>query len=62
MVPHFVSRQIVVGAGKVGGETEGALQSGAVFQLSQRAEFFEEVVGLETTFETTHHQHARRTP
>jgi proteasome accessory factor A len=49
MVPHFVSRQIVVGAGKVGGETEGALQSNPTFQLSQRAEFFEEVVGLETT-------------
>ena len=49
MVPHFVSRQIVVGAGKVGGETEHALQRGAGFQLSQRSEFFEEVVGLETT-------------
>jgi proteasome accessory factor A len=49
MVPHFVSRQIVVGAGKVGGETESALAKGAVFQLSQRSEFFEEVVGLETT-------------
>ncbi|MGC1420297.1 MAG: depupylase/deamidase Dop [Acidimicrobiales bacterium] len=49
MVPHFVSRQIVIGAGKVGGETEHALQRGASFQLSQRSEFFEEVVGLETT-------------
>ncbi len=49
MVPHFVSRQVVFGAGKVGTETEGARDSGAVFQISQRAEFFEEVVGLETT-------------
>ncbi|MGD0055256.1 MAG: depupylase/deamidase Dop [Acidimicrobiales bacterium] len=49
MVPHFVSRQIVIGAGKVGAETEHALASGPDFQLSQRAEFFEEVVGLETT-------------
>jgi proteasome accessory factor PafA2 len=49
MVPHFVSRQIVVGAGKVGAETEGALQHDPSFQLSQRSEFFEEVVGLETT-------------
>ena len=49
MVPHFVSRQVVFGAGKVGTETESARESGADFQISQRAEFFEEVVGLETT-------------
>jgi len=49
MVPHFVSRQIVVGAGKVGAETEDALAHAPSYQLSQRAEFFEEVVGLETT-------------
>jgi proteasome accessory factor A len=49
MVPHFVSRQVVVGAGKVGAETEGALDYHPFFQLSQRAEFFEEIVGLETT-------------
>jgi proteasome accessory factor A len=49
MVPHFVSRQIVVGAGKVGAETEDGLEKGPDFQISQRAEFFEEVVGLETT-------------
>ena len=49
MVPHFVSRQIVVGAGKVGAETESGVDADPAFQLSQRAEFFEEVVGLETT-------------
>ncbi len=49
MVPHFVSRQIVLGAGKVGAETESGRESSTGFQLSQRAEFFEEVVGLETT-------------
>ena len=49
MVPHFVSRQIIVGAGKVGAETEAGLESEPFFQLSSRAEFFEEVVGLETT-------------
>ena len=49
MVPHLVSRQIVVGAGKVGAETESGLEAGPDFQISQRAEFFEEVVGLETT-------------
>jgi proteasome accessory factor PafA2 len=49
MVPHFVSRQIIVGAGKVGAETEPGLENEPFFQLSSRAEFFEEVVGLETT-------------
>ena len=49
MVPHFVSRQILVGAGKVGAETDHGLEARPFFQLSQRAEFFEEVVGLETT-------------
>ena len=49
MVPHFVSRQIVVGAGKVAAETESGLEGNPAFQLSSRAEFFEEVVGLETT-------------
>lgn len=49
MVPHFVSRQIIIGAGKVGAETESGIESNPEFQISQRAEFFEEVVGLETT-------------
>jgi proteasome accessory factor PafA2 len=49
LVPHFVSRQIVIGAGKVGAETESGIELNPAFQLSQRAEFFEEVVGLETT-------------
>jgi len=49
MVPHFVSRQVIVGAGKVGAETEAGLEAAPSFQLSSRSEFFEEVVGLETT-------------
>ncbi len=49
MVPHFVSRQVIVGAGKVGAETEAGEAAAPAFQLSARAEFFEEVVGLETT-------------
>jgi proteasome accessory factor A len=49
MVPHFVSRQVIVGAGKVGAETDHGQDADPAFQLSQRAEFFEEVVGLETT-------------
>jgi proteasome accessory factor A len=49
MTAHFVSRQIFCGAGKVGVELarEGETRPG--FQLSQRADFFEEAVGLETT-------------
>jgi proteasome accessory factor PafA2 len=49
ITPHFVTRQIFAGAGKVGAET--AIHDGQKvdFQLSQRAEFFEEQVGLETT-------------
>src|SRR6266404_6358432 len=46
MIPWFVTRQIITGAGKVGSE-HGAAE--AVFQVTQRADFFEEEVGLETT-------------
>ena len=46
---HFVTRQIYCGAGKVGSEFEGMPQSSVHYQLSQRADFFEEEVGLETT-------------
>ncbi len=46
LTPFFVTRQVVTGAGRVGigqdGRTDG-------FQLSQRADFFEVEVGLETT-------------
>ena len=49
ITPHFVTRQIYCGAGKVGTETPGAAGHDIVFQISQRAEFFEEEVGLETT-------------
>ncbi len=49
ITPHFVTRQLFCGSGKVGSET-GVHEPGAVdYQLSQRAEFFEEQVGLETT-------------
>lgn len=49
LVPHFISRQIVTGAGKVGYETDASSEHAPHFQISSRAEFFEEVVGLETT-------------
>ena len=46
---HFVTRQIYCGAGKVGNECEGMSNSSVAYQLSQRADFFEEEIGLETT-------------
>jgi proteasome accessory factor A len=49
ITPHFVTRQIFAGAGKVGSETATHDGKRVDFQLSQRAEFFEEQVGLETT-------------
>ncbi len=44
---HFVTRQLYCGAGKVG--SEHSSNSAVDFQLSQRADFMEEHVGLETT-------------
>jgi Pup amidohydrolase len=49
ITPHFVTRQIVVGAGKVGCELAGVANRDVPYQISQRADFFEEEVGLETT-------------
>ena len=49
VTPHFVTRQIFAGSGKVGAETPIYDGRKVDFQLSQRAEFFEEQVGLETT-------------
>lgn len=46
LTPFFVTRQIICGAGRVGIGQDGG-QPG--FQLSQRADFFEVEVGLETT-------------
>jgi proteasome accessory factor A len=48
MIPFFVTRQLFTGAGKVGIEQSGApIQPG--FQMSQRADFFEERIGINTT-------------
>jgi len=46
---HFVTRQIFTGSGKVGSELPGVTRSDVPYQLTQRAEHFEEEVGLETT-------------
>ena len=46
LTPFFVSRQVFAGAGRVGIGQDGR---GSGFQISQRADFFEVEVGLETT-------------
>ena len=46
LTPFFVSRQVVCGAGRVGLGADGREDG---FQISQRADFFEVEVGLETT-------------
>ncbi len=46
LTPFFVSRQVICGAGRVGLGQDGL---GEGFQISQRADFFEVEVGLETT-------------
>jgi len=46
---HFVTRQVFAGAGKVGSEMPGTRTDEVPYQLTQRADFFEEEVGLETT-------------
>ena len=46
LTPFFVSRQVITGAGRVGLGQDGRVDG---FQLSQRADFFEVEVGLETT-------------
>ena len=46
LTPFFVTRQIFTGAGRVGRGQDG---SASGFQISQRADFFEVEVGLETT-------------
>lgn len=46
LTPFFVSRQIMCGAGRVGQGQDGGVHA---FQISQRADYFEVEVGLETT-------------
>ncbi|MBA2391006.1 MAG: proteasome accessory factor PafA2 [Geodermatophilaceae bacterium] len=46
LTPFFVSRQVVCGQGRLGIGQDGR---GEGFQISQRADFFEVEVGLETT-------------
>src|ERR1700726_3061295 len=50
LTPFFVSRQVICGAGRVGLGADGRDEG---FQISQRADFFEVEVGLETTLKRT---------
>jgi proteasome accessory factor A len=45
--PHLVTRQLFTGSGKLGCEEVGSRRGG--YEITQRADFFEEEVGLETT-------------
>jgi proteasome accessory factor A len=49
LMPFFVTRQVFTGAGKIGVEASGH-DDKVPYQISQRADFFEVEVGLETTF------------
>ena len=65
MTPHLVTRQLFAGAGKLGFETPGKPIAPG-FQLSQRGDFFEERVGINTTakrpiFNTRDEPHSRST-
>ncbi|MBI3648243.1 MAG: proteasome accessory factor PafA2 [Actinobacteria bacterium] len=49
LTPFFVSRQVFTGAGKLGAEAQWDERGRSIYQLTQRADFFETEVGLETT-------------
>ncbi len=48
LLPFLVTRSVMCGAGKVGYENHS---SPALFQLAQRADFFETLTGLQTTYQ-----------
>ena len=48
-IAHFITRQIYTGSGKIGCEVPGSDPDAIPYQITQRADFFEEEVGLETT-------------
>ncbi|HEY6566783.1 MAG TPA: depupylase/deamidase Dop [Actinomycetota bacterium] len=49
LTPFFVTRIVFTGAGKVGAEAQWDDRGQQIYQLTQRADFFETEVGLETT-------------
>lgn len=48
LIPFLVTRQVMAGAGKVG--SEGSARRGVLYQVSQRADFMENLFGLETMY------------
>ncbi|MEA3187314.1 MAG: Pup amidohydrolase [Chthoniobacter sp.] len=48
VVPFLVTRQIFAGAGKLGIEAEGATGQPGIFQISQRADFFQVLCSIDT--------------
>lgn len=47
-IPFLITRQIFAGAGKLGIESESEAGTAGIFQLSQRADFFSELVSIDT--------------
>ena len=54
MIPFFISRQVIAGAGRVGIGRNGKIKG---FQITQRADFFEGRGRAGDHFETSDHQH-----
>src|SRR3954469_4019207 len=48
VLPFLITRQIFAGAGKLGVEAESAGTEPGVFQISQRADFFQTLVSIDT--------------
>src|SRR4029077_11996504 len=48
ILPFLITRQIVAGAGKMGGEGESTSSQPGLYQISQRADFFSVVVSIDT--------------
>jgi proteasome accessory factor A len=48
VLPFLITRQIFAGAGKLGIEAESAGMEPGVFQISQRADFFQTLVSIDT--------------
>ncbi len=48
ILPFLITRQIFAGAGKMGVETESAVNQPGIFQISQRADFFSVLVSIDT--------------
>lgn len=48
LLPFLVSRQVIAGAGKIGIESQNGVLQRGLFQLSQRADFMETELGIDT--------------